>query len=81
VRIRYDAEVDALSIVFLDAPVTTQELMPGVVAEYDARGQLAGLEILDASKQTGDARTVQQVILHGIGLQNETPSAGGSLPS
>jgi uncharacterized protein YuzE len=72
VRIRYDAEVDALSIVFLDTSVTTQELTPGVVAEFDANGQLAGLEILDAAKRTGDAGTIQQVILEGIGLQGDS---------
>jgi hypothetical protein len=33
VRIHYDAEVDALSIVFRDTTVTAQELGEGVVAE------------------------------------------------
>lgn len=66
-RIRYDPEVDALSISFRDTTVTTQELADGIAAEYDAQHQLVGLEILDAMKRFGDPSTLQQVILEGIG--------------
>jgi uncharacterized protein YuzE len=47
-RIHYDSEVDALGILFLDTTVSTQELAEGINAEYAARGQPIGLEILDA---------------------------------
>ena len=43
-RIRYDAEVDALSISFRDTTVTTQEWAEGIAGEYDANGQLVGIE-------------------------------------
>jgi uncharacterized protein YuzE len=66
-RIRYDAEVDALSISFRDATVTTQELAEGVAGEYDDQGRLVGLEILDASSRFGDPSTFQQIILEGVG--------------
>lgn len=66
-RIRYDAEVDALSITFRDTTVTTQELAEGVAAEYDAAGQLVGLKILDASRRFGDPSALQQIILEGVG--------------
>lgn len=66
-RIRYDAEVDALSIVFRDATVTTQELAEGVAGEYDDQGRLVGLEIMDAAKRFGDPSTFQQIILEGVG--------------
>jgi uncharacterized protein YuzE len=66
-RIRYDSEVDALSISFRDTTVTTQELVEGITAEYDAHGQLVGLEILDASKRFGDPSTIQQIVLEGLG--------------
>lgn len=66
-RIRYDSEVDALSISFRDTTVTTQELVEGIVAEYDAQGQLVGLEILDASKRFGDPTSMQQIIPEGLG--------------
>jgi uncharacterized protein YuzE len=66
-RISYDPEVDALSIIFRDTTVTTQELAEGITAEYDARGRLVGLEILDAAKRLGDPSIFQQVILEGLG--------------
>ena len=73
-RIRYDAEVDALSIVFRDVTVTTQELAEGVTGEYDDQGRLVGLEILDAAKRFGDPTTLQQIILEGVGPALPLPS-------
>ena len=66
-RITYDREVDALSIVFRETTVTTEELVEGISGEFDADGQLVGLEILDASTRFGDPSTLQQVILEGFG--------------
>lgn len=66
-RIIYDHEVDALSIIFREATVTTQELADGIAAEYDEQGRLVGLEILDAAQRFGDPSIFQQVILEGIG--------------
>jgi uncharacterized protein YuzE len=66
-RIRYDAEVDALSIVFRDCTVIARELAEGIAGEYDDQGHLVGLEILDASRRFGDPSTFQQIILEGIG--------------
>ncbi len=66
-RITYDAEVDALSIVFHETTVTTKHLAEGIAADYDAQGRLAGIEILDALKRFGDAQTLRQVVLEGIG--------------
>ncbi len=66
-RIRYDAEVDALSILFRETTVTTQPLAEGITAEYDADGLLVGLEILDAVKRFGGRETFRQVVLEGIG--------------
>jgi len=66
-RISYDSEVDALSIVFRETTVITRHLTEGIAAEYDAEGRLAGLEILDAMKRFGDRDTLRQVVLEGIG--------------
>ncbi len=66
-RLTYDPEVDALSIVFREAEVTTKHLDEGIAADYDADGRLAGLEILDAVRRFGDTSTLRQVILQGIG--------------
>ncbi len=73
-RIRYDSEVDALSIIFRDTTVTTQDLAEGIAGEYDAQGQLVGLEILDAVKRFGDPSTMQQIVLEGLGPALPQPS-------
>jgi uncharacterized protein YuzE len=67
-KISYDAEVDALSITFRETTVTTQHLAEGIAADYDAQGQLAGIEILNAVKRFGGQETLRQVIIEGIGL-------------
>ena len=66
-KIRYDAEVDAMSIIFRETTVTTKPLATGITGEYDAEGRLAGIEILDAIKRFGDRETLRQVVLEGIG--------------
>jgi len=50
-KITYDPEVNALSIVFREATVTTKHLDKGIAADFDADGQLAGIEILDARER------------------------------
>lgn len=67
-RIRSDAEVDALSVIFRDTTVTTQELAEGIVGEYDAEGRLVGLEILDATRRFGTPSMLREVTLEGIGV-------------
>lgn len=66
-KISYDAEVDALSITFRETTVTTKHLAEGIAADYDSEGQLAGLEILDASRRFGGSETFGQVELEGVG--------------
>jgi uncharacterized protein YuzE len=66
-KITYDAEADALSIVFTETTVTTQQLADGIAADYDAAGCLAGLEVLDVRSRLGSADTFRRIILEGIG--------------
>jgi uncharacterized protein YuzE len=73
-RISYDPEIDALSIIFAETTVTTKQIEEGIVVEYDADGQLAGIEILDALKRFGDQQTLQQVILERVGLHHALPT-------
>ncbi len=65
-RISYDPEVDALSIIFRETEVTTEHLAEGVAADYDADGHLAGIEILDASLRPGARVPFGCVELQGI---------------
>lgn len=67
-RIRYDPEVDALSVLFRETTVTTKELAEGIVAEYDAQERLVGLEILDVGARLGGPSTLREVTLEGVGL-------------
>ena len=61
-KIRYDAEVDALYIELRPIAAGTaecRELTPEITADYGPDGKLSGLEILDASQVLGeDARKV-----------------------
>ena len=75
-RIRYDPEVDALSVVFREATVTTKELPDGIVAEHDAQDQLVGFEILDAGARFGGPATFHEITLEGVGVA-APPSAQG----
>ena len=65
-KISYDAEVDALTISFREATVTTRHLAEGIAADYDGAGRLAGLEILDAKARFGDEETFARVTLEGL---------------
>ncbi len=66
-KISYDSEVDALSIVFRETTVTTKHLAEGIAADYDASGRLAGIEVLDAARRFGDRMTMDSVELEGFG--------------
>ena len=73
-KIIYDPEVDALSIIFRETTVTTQDLADGIAGEYDVQGKLVGLEILDAARRFGDPHVFQQVILEGVGPAASIPA-------
>ena len=66
-KITYDREVDALYFCFRETTVTTKHLAEGLAADYDAEGNLAGIEILDAVRRLGDPGVLRQVILEGVG--------------
>ena len=51
VSVDYDAAVDVLSIVLSAKPVEkSAEILPDVIADFDADGRVIALEILDASQ-------------------------------
>lgn len=64
-KISYDKQVDALSIIFRETTVTTKELGEGIAIELDAEGRLAGIEILDAAQRIGDTGTLKQFVFEG----------------
>jgi uncharacterized protein YuzE len=51
-KVIYDQYTDTLTIIFTDAPVAeSDEDKPGVVLDYDEKGNLVSLEIMDASRR------------------------------
>jgi uncharacterized protein YuzE len=52
VKASYDRRTDTVSIIFRpDATVdTSEEVRPGVLLDFDDRGRVVSLEILDASR-------------------------------
>ena len=70
-KIRYDAEVDALTIIFRVAECETTEVGDGIALDYDSDGHLAGIEILDASKRFGDDSTFRQISFENLAPPSE----------
>jgi uncharacterized protein YuzE len=62
-RIHYDPDVDVLTVTFSDAPVAeSDEDKPGVILDYDAGGNVVGLEILQASQRMENPRVIQYAV-------------------
>ena len=58
-KVTYDSEVDVLRVLFSDARIQeTDEDKPGVILDYDAAGNVVGLEILNASPRVDNPRAV-----------------------
>ena len=56
----YDAKTDTLSLELKPGPIAeSDEDKPGVILDYDADGNLVGIEVLDASRRVADARTME----------------------
>ncbi|HAT51287.1 MAG: DUF2283 domain-containing protein [Nitrospirae bacterium] len=62
-KVTYDPEVDVLRIVFSNMPVEeSDEDKPGVIMDYDRKGNLVGMEILDASRCVENPRSVEYAV-------------------
>ena len=60
-KINYDVHTDILTVILKDSVVVAEsdEDKPGVILDYDAKGDLVSLEILDASRRVSEARKVE----------------------
>jgi len=60
-RVRVDHGADAVYLNLTDRPIKeSEEIVDGIVVDYDAEGRIVGLEILDASKRTNDPQALTQ---------------------
>ena len=51
-KVIYDRETDTLTVIFAETIVVeSDEDKPGVILDYDDKGNLVSLEILDASQR------------------------------
>lgn len=56
-KVTYDSEVDMLRVLFRSAGIEeSDEDKPGVILDYDAAGNVVGLEILNASQRVDNPR-------------------------
>ena len=50
-KVNYDSKADTLTIIFTETPVAeSDEDKPSVILDYDDKGNIVSLEILDASR-------------------------------
>jgi len=59
-KVKYDKEVDILYVSLSDEVVfESDENKKGVILDYSAKGNIVGIEILNASKQIGNPAKVE----------------------
>ena len=59
-KANYDPHTDTLTLELKPGPVAeSDETKAGVILDYDAQGDLIGIEVLDASTRVAEARTMQ----------------------
>jgi uncharacterized protein YuzE len=59
-KIRYDKETDIIYIRFSDAKIIeSDEAKPGIILDYDKNGNIAGIEVLNASSKMGQVNSVE----------------------
>jgi uncharacterized protein YuzE len=62
-KVIYDPEVDILTIMFSEAKIEeSHEDSSGTILDYDAVGNLVGLEMLNASKRVHNPLQLEHVI-------------------
>ena len=59
-KVKYDKEQDILYVSFSeDAVFESDEEKKGVIIDYSAKGQIVGIEFLNASQQVGNPAKVE----------------------
>ena len=62
-KVTYDQEVDILRIILNDTDIDeSDEEKPGITIDYDERGNVVGMEILDASTRITNPRSLEYAV-------------------
>ena len=71
-KLHYDSETDSLYIDLIDRPsVESEEIADGFVLDFDAEGQLVGIDVEFASKRVD----LQRLVLETFPAKIETAAA------
>jgi uncharacterized protein YuzE len=63
-KIEYDQQADAMYIRLRAGDVAeSEEVRPGVVLDFDAQGQVLGIEMLDVSKRIDNPRELAMELI------------------
>jgi uncharacterized protein YuzE len=55
-KTKYDPEANALYVKFSDDKIErTEELRPGIILDFDSRGHIVGIEMLDAKQKLSES--------------------------
>lgn len=60
-RAKYDPKTDTLSLILKDnaAVAESDEDKPGIILDYDEKGDLVSMEILDASRRVTETQRME----------------------
>jgi uncharacterized protein YuzE len=62
-KVSYDPEVDIVRIRLTNTPVEeSDEEKPGLIIDYDAEGNVVGIEVLNASRRVVNPRAMEYAI-------------------
>jgi uncharacterized protein YuzE len=65
-KIIYDQAADTLTIIFNESPVAeSDDDKPGVILDYDDKGNLVSLEIMDASQRVSVPSKIEYQVSPG----------------
>lgn len=63
-KVTYDTDSDMLRIILTDTAIDeSDEDKPGVILDYDAAGNVVGMEVLDASKRMEIPKAVEYAVV------------------
>ena len=64
-EIKYDAEVDILRVNWSNDPIEeSDETEPGVIFDYNDKGAVIGVEVLNASRKIENWQKIQEITVN-----------------